>query len=168
VCDPTLTSGSWPAVSRVTLAEGQVAAAKATAQDNKGAGWSVAVAVGLQVGQTTELPDNLVALFWDLETMPISTIGDMFNLAGRQVRDTALVDPISLFACLCCDEPLPVRDRKDHKRPQAFEPRFEGGLRSSGERRGQRRRLVAADVRTRRQPRTTPTTPSTPTFRETL
>jgi hypothetical protein len=45
--------------------------------------------------------------------VPISTISDAFSLSGREVWKIAAVDPISLFECLECADPLPVRDRRD-------------------------------------------------------
>jgi hypothetical protein len=77
--------------------------------------WSICQAVGLQVGGNVELRDNLVSLFVE-RGFPTATITGMFCLSGREVWEIAQTEPVSLFWCLGCRKPLPVRDRRDYGR----------------------------------------------------
>lgn len=94
------------------LDRGLLEAAKAAYRENKGAQWSEALAVGLQVGDDAELRDGLVSLLLELD-VPTSTISDMFSLSGREVWDIGAADPVSVFRCLGCGALLEVRDRRD-------------------------------------------------------
>jgi 5-methylcytosine-specific restriction endonuclease McrA len=106
--DPDHSPGGF----RLPLDEDQIEAAKAVYRENKGAQWSAAVAIGLQVDGNAELRDSLVAFFVEL-VIPTATIADAFCLSGREVWEIASSDPISMFCCLDCDDPIEVRDRKD-------------------------------------------------------
>jgi 5-methylcytosine-specific restriction endonuclease McrA len=81
-------------------------------RENKGAQWSSCVSIGIQVGGKVELRDNLVALLVDFD-VPMATISDMFGLNGREAWAIATSEPVSVFWCLDCREPLRVRDRRD-------------------------------------------------------
>jgi hypothetical protein len=99
------------------LHKGHIEAARATYRDNKGAEWSVCVSIGLQVGGYDELRDNIVRVLVE-RGVPTATVSDAFNISGREVWKIVAADPISLFRCLECDEPLMVRDRSDAMRKQ--------------------------------------------------
>jgi 5-methylcytosine-specific restriction endonuclease McrA len=92
--------------------EGQIEAARETLRENKGAQWSVCFSIGIQVGDKAELRNNLITLLIELD-VPMATISDMFGLSGREVWETAALEPVSVFWCLDCGEPLDVRDRRD-------------------------------------------------------
>jgi 5-methylcytosine-specific restriction endonuclease McrA len=81
--------------------------------DNKGALGTVLLAVGLRVGDDVELRDDLARLFLEQETVPTSMISNAFCLDGRELWQLVASDPISMFGCLDCGEPLPGRDRRD-------------------------------------------------------
>jgi 5-methylcytosine-specific restriction endonuclease McrA len=104
---------SSPEGLRLALEEEQLAAAKATVADNKGALGTVLLAIGLRMSDDPELRDDLARLFMEQETIPTSVISNAVCLSGRELWQLAALDPISLFGCLDCGEPLPVRDRRE-------------------------------------------------------
>lgn len=89
-----------------------IEAARATYRVNKGMEWRVCQSIGLQVGGNVELRDNLISVLVE-RGIPTATISGMFGLSGRDVWKIAQSEPISLFWCLGCSRPLPVRDRRD-------------------------------------------------------
>jgi hypothetical protein len=99
------------------LDKGHIDAARATYRYNKGEEWSACVSIGLQLGDNVDLRHNLVRVLFE-RGVPTATIADAFDLSGREVWRIVAVDPISLFGCLECDEPLPVRDRSEAIRQQ--------------------------------------------------
>jgi 5-methylcytosine-specific restriction endonuclease McrA len=102
--------GHW-----LPMEESQIQAAREMLRENKGAEWSVCFSAGIQVGGNVELRDNLVALLVEFD-IPMATISDMFGLSGREVWAIASSDPVSVFRCVDCKEPLKVRDRRNHVR----------------------------------------------------
>jgi 5-methylcytosine-specific restriction endonuclease McrA len=110
------TDGS-PQALRLPLAKAHIDAARATYRDNKGAEWAVCISIGLQVGGDVELRDNIVRVLVD-RGVPTATVADAFDLSGRVVWDIVAADPISLFRCLECHEPLTVRDLSEAIRVQ--------------------------------------------------
>ncbi len=109
--------GASPGGFQLPLDKVHIEAARATYRDNKGAEWSVCSSIGLQVGDYVELRDNIVLVLVE-RGIPTATVSDMFNISGREVWKIVAADPISLFRCLECDEPLMVRDRSDAIRMQ--------------------------------------------------
>ena len=105
-----------PAVSlegvRLPVEDDQISAAREMLRENKGAQWSCCVSTGIQVGGNVDLRDNLVALLVEFD-VPMATISDMFGLNGQEVWAIATSEPVSVFWCLDCREPLRVRDRRD-------------------------------------------------------
>lgn len=90
----------------------EIEAAREMLRDNKGAEWSVCFSTGIQVGGNLELRDNLIVLLMELG-VPMATVSDAFGLSGREAWAIAASEPISVFRCLGCKEPLKVRDRRD-------------------------------------------------------
>jgi 5-methylcytosine-specific restriction endonuclease McrA len=117
LCKPNPDPDALPQDLRVPLDKGHIAAARATYRDNKGAEWMVCGRIGLQVGDYVELRDNLVRVLVE-RGVPTATIADAFDLSGREVWRIVAADPISLFGCLECNDPLPVRDRSEAIRMQ--------------------------------------------------
>jgi 5-methylcytosine-specific restriction endonuclease McrA len=95
--------------------EGQIETAREMLRDNKGAEWAVCFSIGIQVGGNVELRDNLVTYLVETD-LPMATISDAFGLSGREVWAIAASEPVSVFRCLGCKEPLKIRDRRDHMR----------------------------------------------------
>jgi 5-methylcytosine-specific restriction endonuclease McrA len=93
----------------------RIAAAKATVADNKGAQWTVAQAISLQIGGNVELKYDLARVLLELE-IPTTTISAMTGLSGGELREIFTSDPISLFPCLDCGEFILARDRKHYGR----------------------------------------------------
>lgn len=98
------------------LEKEQLAAAKATVADNKGAQWTAAQAIRLQMGGNVELRYDLARVLLELEGIPTSTISAVTGLSGRELREIFATDPISLFPCLDCGEFILARDRRHHGR----------------------------------------------------
>jgi 5-methylcytosine-specific restriction endonuclease McrA len=96
----------------LAVEEGQIEAAREMLRENKGAEWSVCFSAGIQVGGNVELRDNLVALLVETD-LPMAAISDAFGLNGRDVWAIASSEPVSVFSCVDCGEPLKVRDRRD-------------------------------------------------------
>ena len=109
--------GPSPEGFQLPLERGHIESAKATYRDNKGAEWSVCASIGLQVGDYVELRDNIVRVLVE-RGVPTAAATNAFGLSGREVWKIVAADPISLFRCLECDEPLTVRDRSDAIRMQ--------------------------------------------------
>jgi 5-methylcytosine-specific restriction endonuclease McrA len=112
--DSTRNAWSSPGDHWLSMDECQIQAAREMLRDNKGAEWSACFSVGIQVGSDVALRDNLVALLVEFD-VPMATISDAFGLSGREVWAIAASDPVSVFRCVGCKEPLKVRDRRDHK-----------------------------------------------------
>jgi 5-methylcytosine-specific restriction endonuclease McrA len=60
------------------------------------------------------LRDNVVRVLVE-RGVPTATGSGAFDLSGREVWKIVAADPISLFGCLECDDPLPVRATSDSK-----------------------------------------------------
>jgi len=110
--DSTADGRSSPDPLCPPVEENEIEAAREMLRDNKGAEWSVCYSIGIQVGGNVELRDNLVTYLAETD-LPMATISDMFGLSGREVWAIAGSDPVSVFRCLGCKEPLTVRDRRD-------------------------------------------------------
>jgi 5-methylcytosine-specific restriction endonuclease McrA len=110
--DSTRNAWSSPQGLRLPVEEDQIKSARETLRENKGAQWSVCFSIGIQVGDNVELRNNLISLLVEFD-LPTATISDMFGLSGRKVWDIAASEPVSLFWCLDCGEPLDVRDQWD-------------------------------------------------------
>ncbi len=110
------TSAPGPSLDglRLPLDKGHIEAA-ATYRDNKDAEGTVCCSIGLQVGDYIELRDNLVRVLVELGVQT-ATISNAFAISGREVWEIVAADPISLFGCLGCGYPLPVRGLSDVKR----------------------------------------------------
>lgn len=87
-------------------------AAKAMARDNKGAQWAAGQALFLLAGDPIESRRALGAFLWEDDSLPISTIADTTGYSGRELREIVEADPISLFGCLSCTEPIDPKDRR--------------------------------------------------------
>ena len=97
---------------RLPLEREQLEAAKAMAADNKGAQWTAGQALFLLAGDPTESRRALSAFLWEVDSLPISTIADTTGYSGRELREIVDADPISLFGCLSCTEPIDPKDRR--------------------------------------------------------
>jgi len=75
-------------------------------QDNRGALWTHLVSAGLLVGDSTNLRANLISLFAQLDETPISWLDHAFGVNGREAWSIAQTEPIFLFWCLDCEDPL--------------------------------------------------------------
>src|SRR3954447_17654750 len=92
------------------LDQGMLEAAKRVHQDNLGALWTHLVSTGLLVGDGVELRANLISLFAQLDETPISWLDHAFGVNGREAWAIAQTEPIFLFGCLCCEDPLCPKD----------------------------------------------------------
>jgi hypothetical protein len=115
VCKRNPDPGDSPDDLRLPLVNEQLAAAKATVADNKGAQWTTAQAISLLIGDNPVLKYDLARFLLELE-IPTSTISAMTGLSGRELREIFASDPISLFPCLDCGEFILARDRRHHGR----------------------------------------------------
>jgi 5-methylcytosine-specific restriction endonuclease McrA len=97
---------------RLPLEQEQLDAAKAMAADNKSAQWAAGQALFPLAGDTVEMRCALGAFLWELGGIPTATISTMTGYSGRELREIHEADPISLFACLSCDEQIIPRDRR--------------------------------------------------------
>jgi 5-methylcytosine-specific restriction endonuclease McrA len=105
--------GALPEGLLLPLEKEQLAAAKATVDDNRGAQWALAQAIGLLIGDNPELKYELARFFWELDgVVPTATIEVMTGYNGREQRENATSDPIAWFRCLDCEAPLLPRDRR--------------------------------------------------------
>jgi hypothetical protein len=105
-----------PGLLRLPLEEEQLQVAKATVADNKGAQWAAAQAMSLQVGDIVGLKYAIGRFLWELEGIPTSTISDMTEFSGQELREIAAADPISLFRCLDCEELILPHDHRHFMR----------------------------------------------------
>ena len=110
--DSTRNAGSPPGNHWLPMDECQIQAARDMLRDNKGAEWSVCFSAGIQVGGNVELRDNLLPILVETD-LPMATLSDAFGLSGQEVWAIASSDPVSVFRCVDCKEPLKVRDRRD-------------------------------------------------------
>jgi hypothetical protein len=110
--DRTSDSGPSPDGLRLPLDKGHIEAARMTYRDNKGAEWTVCYSIGIQVGDYVELRDNIVRVLIE-RGVPTATVSDAFGISGREVWQIVAADPISLYGCLECRKPLPMRDIRD-------------------------------------------------------
>jgi 5-methylcytosine-specific restriction endonuclease McrA len=95
----------------LVLDEHHLRAAEATLADNADALFTVLHAINLQlVGGGDDLRDDLIRVLLELDGVPTSIIRNAFYLNGRELWEIYAADPISLFGCLTCIEPLQVRD----------------------------------------------------------
>jgi hypothetical protein len=101
----------------INLEEDHLVAAKETAGKIKGERWSACFSTGLLVGDHVELRDQLVRILVDAG-YSISTVTDTFCLSSQEVWNIVVADPISLYQCLECRDPLPLRDIRDYRRLQ--------------------------------------------------
>jgi hypothetical protein len=115
VCKRNPDPGASPDGIWVPLDNEHVEAARTMCRDNKGAEWMVCCSIGLQVGDYIELRDNLVRVLVE-RGVPTAMVSDAFGINGREVWEIVAADPISLFGCLECRDPLPVRDLSDVRR----------------------------------------------------
>lgn len=97
---------------RLPLEREHLEAAKAMAADNKGAQWTAGQALFLLAGDPIESRRALGAFLWEVDSLPTSTIADMTGYSGQELREIVEADPISLFGCLSCTEPIDPRDRR--------------------------------------------------------
>ena len=102
---------------RVPLDNGHIEAARTMNRVNKGAEWAVCCSIGLQVSDYPELRDNFARVLAE-RGVPIAMVSDAFGLSRREVWQRVTDDPISLFGCLECGDPLSVRDLRDVRRLQ--------------------------------------------------
>ena len=110
--DSTVINGSWPEEVLLPLKREQLEAAKAIAADNKGAQWTAGQALFLLAGDPTESRRALGAFLWEIESLPISMITETTGYSGQELREVVEADPISLFGCLSCAEPIDPKDRR--------------------------------------------------------
>jgi hypothetical protein len=83
-------------------------------KDNKGALYARLQSVALQVSGSSSyeidrinLRNDLVAIYCECSLIPISAITDNFGLDAEELMVIYHSEPISLFSCLQCSEPLP-------------------------------------------------------------
>jgi hypothetical protein len=98
------------------LEKAELEAAKAIADDNKGAQWEAGQALSLLAGDRVKQKEALGVFLWELEDIPTATISDMTGYSGRELKELHAADPISLFACLDCSNPLVPKDRRHFMR----------------------------------------------------
>src|SRR5687768_11377881 len=97
---------------RLPLEREQLEAVRALAKANKGERWTTAQTIALVIGVNVELKNHLVRLLWEWEDFPISTLSAMTSFSGQKLREIALSDPVSLYRCLDCEEPIVPHDRR--------------------------------------------------------
>ena len=91
---------------RVPLDREMLEAAKRMYQDNRGALCTHLLATGLLVEDSIELRANLVSLFAQIDEIPISALDHAFAVNGREAWAIAQTEPIFMFWCLSCQEPI--------------------------------------------------------------
>ena len=88
------------------LAREMLEAAERMYRDNRGALGTHIVATGLLVEDSLELRANLISLFAQIDEIPISLLDHAFGVNGREAWAIARTEPIFLFCCLSCQEPI--------------------------------------------------------------
>ncbi len=106
MCKPTPDSRCSPEGLLLPLEREQLEEARVIAADNKGAQWAAGQALFLLLGDSIESRRAIGAFLWELEDVPTATISDITGYSGRELREIIEADPISMFACLSCDEPI--------------------------------------------------------------
>jgi hypothetical protein len=96
---------------RLPLEKSQLEAAKAMADDNKSAQWAAGHGLFLLAGDSVGLREALGCFLWELEGIATATISDMTGYSGRELKEMHAADPISLFECLDCSDPIVPKDR---------------------------------------------------------
>jgi 5-methylcytosine-specific restriction endonuclease McrA len=91
-------------------------AARRMYRDNRGALWTHLVSTGLLVEDSLELRANLIALFAQVDEIPISWMEHAFGVNGREAWAIAQAEPIFLFWCLCCQEQILPKDPRHLRR----------------------------------------------------
>jgi 5-methylcytosine-specific restriction endonuclease McrA len=105
-----------PGELRLPLDRGMLEAARRMYRDNRGALWSHLVATGLLVEDSLELRANLIALFAQVDEIPISWLDHAFGVNGREAWAIAQAEPIFLFWCLDCKEQIRPKDPRELRR----------------------------------------------------
>lgn len=88
-------------------------AVKEQLKDNKGARYARLQSVALQVSVSASyeidrinLRNDLVAIYCECSLIPVSAITDNFGLDAEELMRIFHAEPISIFSCLQCREPL--------------------------------------------------------------
>lgn len=97
---------SSPGELRLPLDLGMLEAAREMYKENRGAMWTHLVSTGLLVEDSIELRANLIALFAQVDEIPISWLEHAFGVNGREAWAIAQTEPIFLFWCLSCQEQI--------------------------------------------------------------
>jgi 5-methylcytosine-specific restriction endonuclease McrA len=108
--DSTADGRHSPDPLRLPLDRWMLEAAERMYQDNRGVLWTHLVSTRLLVGGSLELRANLVSLFAQLDETPISWLDHAFGVNGREAWAIAQTEPIFLFGCLDCEDPLCPKD----------------------------------------------------------
>jgi hypothetical protein len=81
--------------------------AKRQQQDNQGALYARVQAIGLQVNGNPGLRNDIIAVLFDCAFVPSATINDAFALNGLEALEIRNAEPVSIYTCLRCPNPLP-------------------------------------------------------------
>lgn len=98
---------------RVPLREDVVADAQAQRDNNEGARLVQMLAVAQHLSGQPELSAMLLPLLMESSINTTTVLTDAFNLSERQLMEIHDVQPVSIFSCLVCHDPLPTIGRTD-------------------------------------------------------
>ena len=98
---------------RVPLREDVVSAARAQKSNNEGARLVQLLAVAQQLSGNPELEAMLLPLLMESSINSTSALTDAFNLSERNLMEIHDAQPVSIFGCLVCNDPLPTIGRTD-------------------------------------------------------
>jgi 5-methylcytosine-specific restriction endonuclease McrA len=96
--------------------EGHIEAAREMHRDNLHALYTHLFSTGLLLKDSLELRANLIRLFVQVDEIPISWLDDAFGVNGREAWAIAQVEPIFLFGCLDCQEPICPKGQRHQRR----------------------------------------------------
>lgn len=98
---------------RVPLREDVIAAAQAQKVNNEGARFVQLLAVAQQLSDHPDLSAMLLPFLMESSINSTTTLTDAFNMSERHLMEIHDAQPVSIFSCLVCGDPLPTIGRTD-------------------------------------------------------
>lgn len=103
----------YPDAGGIPLREDVVVAARSQKSNNEGARLVQLLAVAQHLSGHPELSAMLLPLLMESSINTNAALTDAFNLSERQLMEIHDAQPVSIFSCLVCNDPLPVMGRTD-------------------------------------------------------
>lgn len=98
---------------RVLLREDVVESAQAQKANNEGARLVHLLAVAQQLSGCPDLAAMLLPLLMESSINTTTALTDAFNISERHLMKIHDAQPVSIFSCLVCNDPLPTIGRTD-------------------------------------------------------